>query len=67
MEAVETKQTVDQYDPDEIAQRSDELLKHMIGRPPEPRATPPQTQGRSRKKAASDSKAHDRGKRAPSS
>jgi hypothetical protein len=29
----------DQYSPEETARRSDELLKHMLNRPPQPHAT----------------------------
>jgi hypothetical protein len=29
----------DQYSPEEAARRSDEVLKHMLGRPPQPHAT----------------------------
>ncbi len=44
----------DQNSPEEAARRSDELLKHMVNRPPQPRVTGPDTKGPSRKPTASD-------------
>jgi DNA adenine methylase len=44
----------DQYSPEEAARRSDEVLRHMLGRPPQPHATHRPGQARSRKPAASD-------------
>jgi hypothetical protein len=42
----------DQRSPEETARRSDELLKHMINRPPQPHST--HRPGQSRKPTASD-------------
>lgn len=44
----------DQYSPEETARRSDELLKHMLNRPPQPHATHWPGQPRFRKPTASD-------------
>jgi hypothetical protein len=45
----------DQYSPEEAARRSDELLRHMINRPPQPRSTShPPTKPRSRKPTGAD-------------
>jgi DNA adenine methylase len=52
----------DQYNPEEAERRSDELLKHMLNRPPQPHATRPPAASRSRKPAGSDQARRARGK-----
>ena len=44
----------DQRTPEETARRSDELLRHMVNRPPQPHATHRPGQPRSRKPTVSD-------------
>lgn len=43
----------DQYSPEETARRSEELLKHMLNRPPQPRATYQPGQRRNQKPTVS--------------
>ncbi len=47
----------DEYRPEEVAQRSDEVLRRMIATPPQPRATP---DSKSQKKAVLDQKVRAR-------
>src|SRR5579864_299690 len=54
--------TDDQYSPEETARRSDELLRHMANRPPQPHATHRPGQPGSRKPTASDRARRVKGK-----
>ena len=49
-----TDQDDDQRSPEETARRSDELLKHMLNRPPQPHATHRPGERRSRKTTGAD-------------
>ncbi len=55
----------DKLDDREVERRSDDLLKHMISRAPQPQVIRPRAVARNQKKAASAVQGHDRGKPVP--